>query len=253
MLIFLSGCTGASNEELKKSIESYLNKNYGIKEKIHIVSVENNWFEGVDYQADVKLNKPYPTYLHLSIDRDTLKVIPEDSDDIYFELFKGAYIEQNPEIIQFSNKLIKKYNLNSDKKLEKIYKDKFFLYYLNINIEQSQELKLIERFRKNNIIDTDVILPSLISSKPKINAGHIGVINSIYEYDLYGNENKVPKAETLVEEFRKSKMLKKGIYNIAVQAVNTKTDSRDENKDSNVLFSVDGNGSFLILPTPKEF
>lgn len=253
LLIFLSGCTGASNEELKNSIESYLNENYGLKEKIHIVSVENNWLEGVDYQVEAKLNKPYSTYLHLTLDRDKIKVIPDDSDDFYLELFKGAYIEQHPEIIQLSNKLIKKYTLISDKQLDEIYKDKFFLYYLNINIEQTQEVKLIESFKKNNTVDTNVILPTLIRSKPKINSGHIGVINFIYEYDLHGNKNKVPKAETLVEEFRKSKMLTRGIYNIAVQTVNTKTDSRDESKDSNVLFSVDDNGTFSILPTPKEF
>lgn len=41
------------------------------------------------------------------IERDTLKILKDDSDDIYLEQFKGAYIEQHPEVVQVMEGIIK--------------------------------------------------------------------------------------------------------------------------------------------------
>ena len=41
------------------------------------------------------------------IERNTLKILKDESDDIYFEQFKGAYIEQHPEVIQVMKQIIK--------------------------------------------------------------------------------------------------------------------------------------------------
>ncbi len=40
-----------------------------------------------------------------------MKILNDDSDDIYFEQFKGAYIEQHPEVVQVIEQIIKKYGL----------------------------------------------------------------------------------------------------------------------------------------------
>ena len=45
------------------------------------------------------------------IERDTLAINEIDSDDIFLEIFKGAYVEQNKDVVNQVNKMIKKYSL----------------------------------------------------------------------------------------------------------------------------------------------
>lgn len=45
------------------------------------------------------------------IQRDTLKILKGDSNDIYLQQFKGAYIEQHPEVVQGIKQIIKKYRI----------------------------------------------------------------------------------------------------------------------------------------------
>ena len=45
------------------------------------------------------------------IERDTLAINEMDSDDIFLEIFKGAYVEQHKDVVKQANKVIKKYSL----------------------------------------------------------------------------------------------------------------------------------------------
>ncbi|MEA0565372.1 hypothetical protein [Lysinibacillus irui] len=45
--------------------------------------------------------------LTLAFNRETNQFIPNESDDVYLQLFKEAYIQQHPELIEASNQIIK--------------------------------------------------------------------------------------------------------------------------------------------------
>jgi len=295
-VLALSGCF--TKGTLRKPVYNYLKDNFGINEEFNIISTDNNWFEGTDHQTVIEIKKPYHAFPYLLIARDSYDIL-EGSDDIYFEMFKGAYIKQHPEVIEVSNELIKKYNIdkkspyewdiekqnyfyyinitieeqqedievsnelikkyNIDKKSPyewDIEKQNYF-YYINITIEEQQEDKLIEDFKKNKKINTINIIPTLVRSEPRDNANNIGVINFIYYYNTYNNEHNVPKAMDLVKDFQKSKVLKQGIYNIAIQTYYSESKDNhepggDSNYDTHVLFSVDDKGNYNVIPTPKE-
>lgn len=66
--------------------------------------------EGIDHQTYVKIKKPYRTYPFLMIESDPLKILKDDSDDIYLEQFKGAYIEKHLEVVQVIKQVIKNMN-----------------------------------------------------------------------------------------------------------------------------------------------
>ncbi|MBK3497472.1 hypothetical protein JFL43_22220, partial [Viridibacillus sp. YIM B01967] len=91
-ILILSGCF--SKDDLNQPIQEYLKTNYGIQDEFSIIKTTNNWFEGIDHQTYIEMKKPYRAYPSLMIKRDTLKILKEESSDIYFEQFKGAYIEQ---------------------------------------------------------------------------------------------------------------------------------------------------------------
>lgn len=253
-VLALSGCF--TKGTLRKPVYNYLKDNFGINEEFNIISTDNNWFEGTDHQTVIEIKKPYHAFPYLLIARDSYDIL-EGSDDIYFEMFKGAYIKQHPEVLEVSNELIKKYNIDKKSPYEWDIEKQNYFYYINITIEEQQEDKLIEDFKKNKKINTINIIPTLVRSEPRDNANNIGVINFIYYYNTYNNEHNVPKAMDLVKDFQKSKVLKQGIYNIAIQTYYSESKDNhepggDSNYDTHVLFSVDDKGNYNVIPTPKE-
>ncbi len=103
-ILILSGCF--SKDDLNQPIQEYLETNYGIQGEFFVIQTTNNSFEGIDHQTYVEMKKPYRTYPFLMIERDTLKVLKDDSDYIYLEQFKGAFIEQHPEVVQVMKQII---------------------------------------------------------------------------------------------------------------------------------------------------
>lgn len=69
------------------------------------------------------------------IEKDTLKILKDDSDDIYLEQFKGAYIEQHPEVVQVMKQIIKKYGLVKYPNKAVPKKMVLFVYFLTTTSE----------------------------------------------------------------------------------------------------------------------
>ncbi|SCC55590.1 Uncharacterized protein BC05F1_04486 [Bacillus wiedmannii] len=97
--LILSGCY-FPKDQLNQPIQEYLKTNYGIQDEFSVIRTDNNWLNGIDHQTYIEIKKPYRAYPFLMIERDTLKILEDDSDDIYLEQFTGAYIEQHPEVVQ---------------------------------------------------------------------------------------------------------------------------------------------------------
>ena len=261
-ILILSGCF--SKDDLNQPIQEYLKTNYGIQGEFSVIQTTNNWFEGIDHQTYVEMKKPYRAYPFLMIDRDTLEILKEESrDDIYLEQFKGAYIEQHPEVVQVLEQSIKKYGLvKYPNKYVSLKNGPVYIFpYGNIEVDMDNSQELLDDFKKTQKIDTTKLLPTLIPSDPrsKISDGkhgkyatEIGVVNFKFEFDMYKNEHPIPNAKDLIEDFQKSGVLTKGIYSIymRVDDSNPKHFVRLEN-NSVVLFEVDGNGEYTIIATPK--
>ncbi|PEB72610.1 hypothetical protein COM89_26895 [Bacillus thuringiensis] len=254
--LILSGCY-FSKDKLNQPIQEYLKTNYGIKGEFSVIQTDNNWFEGIDHQTYVEIIKPYRTYPFLMIERDTLKILKDDSDDIYLEQFKGAYIEQHPEVVQVMKGIIKKYGLVKypDKvALEGHNPIRIFPYNnIELNINHSQEL--LDDFKKTQKIDTIGLLPTLTPSDPRrenYNGRYVGVVNFLFEFDMNKNKHSIPKAKDLIEDFQKSGVLTKGIYNIDMLVDDSNPNHFVGWEDNNVaLFEVDENGKYTIIATPK--
>ncbi|MFE6169401.1 hypothetical protein ACFVP8_16260 [Viridibacillus arvi] len=250
-ILILSGCF--SKDDLNQPIQEYLKTNYGIQDEFSIIKTTNNWFEGIDHQTYIELKKPYRAYPSLMIKRDTLKILKEESSDIYFEQFKGAYIEQHPEVVQVMRQIIKNYGLVKypNKTVpEENGPIRIFPYdNMEFNINDSQEL--LDNFKKTQKIDTIDLLPILIPSDPRrenYNSRYVGVVNFLFEFDINKNKHPIPKAKDLIEDFQKSGVLTKGIYNIDMLV----DDSNAGSEYNNVaLFEVDENGKYTVIATPK--
>lgn len=252
-ILILSGCF--SKDDLNQPIQEYLKTNYGIQGEFSVIQTDNNWFEGIDHQTYVEMKKPYRTYPFLMIERDTLKILKDDSDDIYLEQFKGAYIEQHPEVVQVMKQIIKKYGLVKypDKVvLEGHNPIRIFPYdNIELNINNSQEL--LDDFKKTQKIDTTGLLPTLIPSDPRrenYNIRYVGVVNFLFEFDMNKNKHPIPKAKDLIEDFQKSGVLTKGIYNIDM-LVDDSNHYVGWEYNNVALFEVDENGKYTIIATPK--
>ncbi|MGG0666368.1 hypothetical protein ABE042_19895 [Viridibacillus arvi] len=250
-ILILSGCF--SKDDLNQPIQEYLKTNYGIQDEFSIIKTTNNWFEGIDHQTYIEMKKPYRAYPSLMIKRDTLKILKEESSDIYFEQFKGAYIEQHPEVVQVMRQIIKNYGLVKypNKTVpEENGPIRIFPYdNMEFNINDSQEL--LDNFKKTQKIDTIDLLPTLIPSDPRrenYNSRYVGVVNFLFEFDINKNKHPIPKAKDLIEDFQKSGVLTKGIYNIDMLV----DDSNAGSEYNNVaLFEVDENGKYTVIATPK--
>ncbi|PFN27600.1 hypothetical protein [Bacillus cereus] len=254
--LILSGCY-FPKDKLNQPIQEYLKTNYGIQGEFSVIQTDNNWFGGIGHQTYVEIKKPYRAYPFLMIERDTLKILKDDSDDVYLEQFKGAYIEQHPEVVQVMKQIIKKYGLvkYSDKVvLEGHNPIRIFPYdNIKLNINNSQEL--LGDFKKTQKIDTTGLLPTLIPSDPRrenYNIRYVGVVNFQFEFDMNKNKHPIPKAKDLIEDFKKSGVLTKGIYNIDMLVDDSNPDHFVGWEYNNVaLFEVDENGKYTIIATPK--
>ncbi|RAN74788.1 hypothetical protein [Bacillus sp. SRB_331] len=256
-LLILSGCfSNFSKDDLNQPIQEYLKTNYGIQDEFSVIRTDNT-FNGIGHQTYVEIKKPYRTYPFLMIEKYTFKILEDESDDIYFQQFKGAYIEQHPEVVQVMKQVIKKYGLVK-------YPDKtdpeengpirIFPYdNIEFNINDSQEL--IDNFKKTQKIDTTGLLPTLIPSDPRrknYNGRYVGVVNFLFKFDINKNKHPIPKAKDLIEDFQKSGVLTKGIYNIDMLVDDSNPDHFVRWEYNNVaLFEVDENGEYTIIATPK--
>ncbi|WKT74944.1 hypothetical protein [Lysinibacillus fusiformis] len=254
-ILILSGCF--SKDVLNQPIQEYLKTNYGIQDEFSIIKTSNNWFEGIDHQTYIEMKKPYLAYPFLMIERDTLKILKEESSDVYFEQFKGAYIEQHPEVVQVMRQILKNYGLvkypNKPVPEEKGPIRIFPYDNIEFNINDSQEL--LDNFKKTQKIDTIDLLPTLIPSDPRrenYNSRYVGVVNFLFEFDINKNKHPIPKAKDLIEDFQKSGVLTKGIYNIDMLVDDSNPDHFVGWEYNNVaLFEVDENGEYTIIATPK--
>ncbi|MBC2686434.1 hypothetical protein HAU06_20350 [Bacillus toyonensis] len=250
-ILILSGCfSNFSKDDLNQPIQKYLKINYGIQGGFSVVETDNYWFQGVDHQTYVEMKKPYRAYLFLMIERGTWKILNDDSDDIYLEQFKGAYIEQHPEVVQIIEQIIKKYGLvKYPNRFISVENGPVYIFpydNLEFNIIYSQEL--LDDFKKTQKIDTTKLLPTLIPSDPRrenYNVRYLGVVNFLFKFDM---SKTIPKAQDLIEDFQKSGVLTKGIYNIDMLV----DDSNGGSEYNNVaLFEVDENGKYTIIASPK--
>ncbi|PGU37889.1 hypothetical protein COD66_00040 [Bacillus cereus] len=256
-LLILSGCFSSfSQDDLNQPIQEYLKTNYGIQDEFSVIRTDNT-FNGIGHQTYVEIKKPYRTYPFLMIKKYTFKILEDESDDIYFQQFKGAYIEQHPEVVQVMKQVTKKYGIIK-------YPDKadpeengpirIFPYdNIEFNINNSQEI--LDDFNKTQKIDTTELLPTLIPSDPKsekYNSRHEGVVNFLFRFDMNKNKHPIPKAKDLIEDFQKSGVLTKGIYNIDMFVDDSNPDHFVGWEYNNVaLFEVDENGKYTVIATPN--
>lgn len=249
-LLILSGCF--SKDDLNKPIQEYLKTNYGIQGEFTVIQTDDNWFEGIDHHTTIEIKKPYRAYPYLLIDRDTLQILSDKSDDIYLEQFKGAYIKQHPEVVQVMKQIIKKYGLVKypNKVVGESPITMFPYDNIKINIINSQVL--LDDFKKTQKIDTIDLLPNLKPSDPRhYNSRFVGVVNFLFEFDMNKNKHPIPKAKDLIEDFQKSGVLRKGIYNIDMLVKDSSSKYTIGWKHNNLaLFEVDENGKYTIIATP---
>lgn len=241
LTVLLSGCF--SKEDLREPIQHYLSS-YGI-EDFTIVSADNNWFEGVDHQTYIKIEKPYPTVVYLLIERGTDRIDREiKGDDVFEKLFKGAFIEQHPQVLQKSDELMKKYHLHE----KSPYEHDTFYYYLDVHIKEEQKVPLIEQFKEKQELNTDNILPALVQDDPSK-----GVIDFTYLFNTYGHTGDVPKADSLVQDFADSRVLPEGMYNVAIMGIRLREDGSSsfglDDNYSSVIFRVNKQGEVQVLQT----
>ncbi|MGG2016920.1 hypothetical protein [Bacillus sp. S10(2024)] len=258
-ILILSGCyfskDNFSKDSLNQPIQEYLKTNYGIQGEFSVIKTSNNGFVDIGHQTYVEMKKPYRAYPFLMIERDTLKVLKDDSDDIYLEQFKGAYIEQHPEVVQVMKQIIKKYGLVKypNKAAPEENGPIYMFPYDNIGVNVNDYQYLLDDFKKTQKINTTELLTKLIPSdrrNEKRNGKYLGVVNFLFEFDMNKNKHPIPKAKDLIEDFQKSGILTKGIYSIEMK-VDDSTHYVGSEYDNVALFEVDGNGEYTIIATPK--
>ena len=256
LTITLSGCV--SKEDVQKPIYNYLNTNYGLSDKFTVIDTDDNWFEGVEHQTHIEIEEPYRSYAYLQLERDSLKILEDESDDIFLELFKGAYIEQHPEIIKEMKHLVKQYGFT--KVPNKVVIDSgsttFPYPYENIELNLVYWDEMVDEFKKTKTINTNELIPTFQPTDPRnTNSRYMGVVNFLFEYDLNKNghkNSKVPKAKDIAKEFQKSGVLTEGIYNIEILVVDYGEEySSIDELDTYALFKVDRNKDYTIIATPK--
>lgn len=249
-LVLLSGCV-KNSKLVEKPIGDYLSENYGIKNEDFKILSTSQGFGISDIQTKVEIRKPYQTFTSLTVNENSLEIDEKTSRDVFLEIFKGAYIEQHRDVLKQSDKITKKYNLLSEFSFNK--KTPKFYYYLSVDIDEQQEKELIENFKREQKINTDNIMKMLKDSKPREHANYTGVINFRYYYNTYKNSKTVPNAQSIVDDFEKSHVLKEGIYKIAVETIysspHKKSLGRTDSRNNSVMFTVDEQGKFEILKT----
>ncbi|MED3202376.1 hypothetical protein ACWKTL_29525 [Bacillus toyonensis] len=252
-LFLLSGCS-IDTKLLEKPIGDYLSENYGIKNGDFKILAADSGFGASDLETYVEIKKPYRTLAYLIVDKESHEIVKNGSDDVFLEIFKGAYVEQHRDVLKQSDKIIKKYNLLSEFSYRKNKPN--FYYYLDIHIDKEKEKELIENFKRDQKINTDNIMKMLKDSKPRDHANYTGVINFNYYYNTYKNSETVPNAQSIMDDFEKSHVLTEGIYKIAVVTMysspNETTIGGTDSRNNNVMFTVDKQGKFEILKTTVD-
>ncbi|MGY3190525.1 hypothetical protein [Lysinibacillus sp. TE18511] len=252
-LSLLSGCV-ENTKLVEKPIGDYLSENYGIKDGDFKILSSYSGFGISDLQTYVEIKKPYHTLAFFIVDKNSHEIDKNSSDDVFLEIFKGAYVEQHRDVLKQSDKITKKYNLLSEFSFNK--KNPNFYYYLHIDIDEQQEKELIENFKRDQKINTDNIMKMLKDSKPRDHANYIGVINFSYYYNTYKNSETVPNAQSIMDDFEKSHVLTEGIYKIGVKTMysspNETSVDRTDSRNNSVMFTVDEQGKFEILKTTVD-
>ncbi|KKZ90866.1 hypothetical protein B4147_0229 [Bacillus wiedmannii] len=246
LLLLLTGCE-IPEEYVERNVKKHL-ENYGIK-NYNILSAKNDGERGISKSGYVEIYKPYHVNLTLAFDQETNQFIPDKSDDVYLKLFKEAYIQQHPELIKVSNQIIGKYHL-MDTSLKNDY--------LDFNIEKDQKIRLIDDLRKKEKIDTNSLLPSLTKDENEslYPLNNESVINFHYKFNVYENNNTIPKASDILNDFKESKVLGEGKYFLNIQVVSYKQDSvtylGEDYPENNILFVVGKDGEFRDIRTLKR-
>lgn len=247
-LLILGGCFFKS--DLQQPVKDYLQSEYGIK-KFEIVSASNNWFEGIDHEVVVKITKPYKTVIYLEATRDTY-TITESNNDVFADIFKGAYIKQNPKVISLSNKLIQKYHLLRKSPTEYDKMKTNFYYYLNVHIQPQQREEFLTTFRDTQKLNTKQLLPQLerIEENQYFPYFPLGVVNFMYYFNVAKQPTVIPQAKQLFEDMKQSGVLTEGIYSVTVQMIES-TDKMTslglDDRSTSVLFQVDSAGQVTEL------
>ncbi|WP_144555855.1 hypothetical protein [Bacillus sp. X1(2014)] len=253
-ILFLGGCV--SKNDLKKPVRDYLKTNYGFREDFQILAAENNFLVDDIYDTYLRIDKPYPAYPRLAFEGET-HLVKIDSDDFYLEMFKGAYIEQHPDVIRETKQIIKKYGLvkYTQKFVIKDGEPAYMFPFDNIELNMIYSKDLLKDFKKSQKIDTNALLPTLKPSDPRrenYNSRYIGVVNFLFEFDMNKNKHPIPKAKDLIVDFQQSGVLTKGIYNIDMLVDDSNPKHSVGWEHNNVaLFEVDENGKYTIIATPK--
>ncbi|HDX9613674.1 hypothetical protein SAMN04487767_10112 [Bacillus wiedmannii] len=255
-LFLLNGCS-TDTKLFEKPIGDYLSENYGIKNGDFKILSADSALGISDHNTYVEIKKPYHTVAYFIVNSEShYEVVKNESDDVFLEIFKGAYVEQHRDVLKQSDKMIKKYNLLSESPTE-YHKGKHnFYYYLHINIDEQQEKELVENFKRDQKINTDNIMKMLKDSTPRDHANYTGVINFRYYYNTYKNSETIPNAQDIMDDFEKSHVLTEGIYNIAVKTIYSSPketeETMDDRRNNNVMFTVDKQGKFEILKTTVD-
>jgi len=244
--LFLSGCR-IPKSKVEQPLKEYLKSEFNINDGYKILVTENDGEAGFNNYAYVELNKPYRTYLRLAIDRESNLVNPKESDQVYLELFKGAYIEQHPEVINEMKRISKQYGYVKFQSKAVIGSEEegvsFPYPYENIELNMKYSPEMIEGIKKTKQIDTKTLLPTL---KPKdarnFNLSYLGVVNFFFKFNIDQSKMAVPQAKEIVSLFQKSGVLTEGVYNIEVSVANI---------PSYALFKVDEKKNYSIIATPK--
>ncbi|MBS4174301.1 hypothetical protein [Bacillus sp. FJAT-49736] len=256
ILILLSGCV--TEKDLKVPLSRYLSEHYQIKQKeFRFLTWDNNWLEGIDHQTAIEIKEPYHTTAFITILRDSYKIDNANSDDVYMELFKGAYIKQHPEVISALNQVIAKNSLMKKSPTEYDVAKGNFYYFLNIRIDEQQEEKLMDEFKQTPLIDTITLLPTLKNSEKKEEKRFRGVVNFNFYYNTYKHSKRIPRAESILNDFKKNRVLQEGLYCITVNTMNSSPKSIEyglDPRNSNVRFRVDSKGKIqdVDVLSPEE-
>ena len=167
---------------------------------------------------------------------------------MFLEIFKGAYIEQNKEVIKLSDEIINNYHLVREFPNDEI-KGKVIPYYLNVRIDEKQKNDLKYEFVSSQKLDTKEIIPKLTFNKVSENGEYAGTINFNYYYNIYQNSPNIPKAEAILKEYERSRVLTEGVYRISISIMEHSLESLSygSEESSRVVFGVIILGEFQII------
>lgn len=236
----LNGCV--MEKDLKEPLDQYMEKTYGIKsDDYHFLKWDNNWLAGVAHQTAIEIEKPYETTAFISLERDTYKV---ESEEVYTELVKGAYVQQYPGVFSFSEKIIKKYGFMEKSPVQYDEIKKNFYYYMDVRTGEAIKERLTTQFKDTQRIDLDQLLPDYAESNE--DEENIRVHFAFY-YNTHDKNDKIPNAKNLVQDYEKSEVLAEGLYSIGVRTIDSKDGGYSvgvDKRNSTVLFRVDSGGGF---------